>query len=107
MGGWVTNRPDVLSGQDVQQLGHVSRPLSQLHRELTDPVVQHQSSVHALSHQLQLHVSAAHHHGNPEAETGGTLVLSGAKWINVADGWCICQSVSTEKTQSTLRVYLK
>lgn len=61
--------PDVLSGQDVQQLGHVPRPFSQLHRELTDPVVQHQGSVNTLPHQLQLHVSAAHHYSDPAAET--------------------------------------
>lgn len=43
--------PDILSGQEVQQLGHVSGPLSKLHRELADPIIQNQSSVHALSDQ--------------------------------------------------------
>ncbi|TNN72386.1 hypothetical protein EYF80_017425 [Liparis tanakae] len=64
-GGGLVSVPDVLSGQDVQQPGHVSGTLPQLHGELTDPVVQHQGPVHALPHQLQLHVGAAHHDGNP------------------------------------------
>lgn len=57
--------PDILSGQEVQQLCHVSGPLPKLHGELADPVIQNQSSVHALSDQRQLHVSAAHHDSHP------------------------------------------
>ena len=68
-GGRLLTLPDVFSGQDVQQLSHVSWPFSQLHCELTDPVVQHQGSLHTLPHQLQLHVSTAHHNGNPTAHT--------------------------------------
>lgn len=63
--------PDVLSGQEVQQLRHVSGPLAKLHRELADPVVQNQSSVHALSDQRQLHVGTAHHHSHPGGGEGG------------------------------------
>ncbi len=69
LNGWLLTLPDILSGQDVQQLSHVSWPFSQLHRELTDPIVQHQGSVHTLPHQLQLHVSAAHHNSDPTAQT--------------------------------------
>ena len=61
----IGNAPDILSGQEVQQLGHVSGQVAQLHGELADAFLQHQSAFHTLPHQVQLHVSAAHHHRYP------------------------------------------
>lgn len=76
--------PDIFSGQEVQQLSHVSWPFSELHRELTDPIIQHQRSVHTLPNQLQLHVSAAHHYSHPTVTQGeffiNSLLISPLLW---------------------------